>query len=402
MSFKAVDLILPQELADSIIDELQDDTPALLHCSLVCRSWTPTCQHHLFHSLTLGGSSNVVRFGKTGAHVRVCSDEEQYLNFYDFLQKTPHIRTYISVLDLRIHSYFKQLTFDSKDIAAALRQVLSKLTNLRAFRSNLGKWASFLPDFRAAISSVLLHQSITDIVLGISEFASTSDLALLLGRNPNLKSLSVSDSAIQDMHSIEATGAPLGGMVYLDFLGLDTRGRIEKLFHPPSPINLSRLRKLRLGLIDRCDDTQRLLGQYLPETDISLDLFPHLQSFHFTDFRQTKSFSPAQGVSKLFTNVNIPLPLEDVEILLAAWSMSRRDIIGKADSFVWGPCREIDAFLTSNDRGRLRRVRIWFVTLDMGFQLQEAGLELRKAFPRLSSKPDVKLELAIGSERARF
>ncbi|KAG6902337.1 hypothetical protein C0995_001374 [Termitomyces sp. Mi166 len=411
---------LPQELTDSIIDELLDDTATLLNCSLVCRAWTPTCQRYIFQFLTLGGSSNVIRFGNAGAHIRFCSDEQQYLQFNDFLEKTPHITPYICILDLRIQSYFKQLTFDSKDIAKALGLVLSKLTSLRRFRSNLGKWASFLPEFRIAISSVLLHQSITDIALGISEFASTSELALLLGRNSNLKHLSVSDSAIQDLSSIEAAGAFSRKAIYLDYLGVDTRGHIEKLFHPPFPVNLSKLRKLRLGLIDRCPDTQLLLRQcaaslqhlalycglnqyrHSPDTDISLELFSNLRSLHFSDLRQTKSFSPAQGIAQLLTSVNTPLPLEEVEILLAAWSMSRKDVICKADAFVWSPCRQIDAFLAHNDKGRLRRVRVWFVTLDMGYQPQEAGLELRKAFSFLSTMPSVQLELAIGAERTPF
>ncbi|KAG6908776.1 hypothetical protein DXG01_003305 [Tephrocybe rancida] len=378
MSSTPIGLTLPQELADVIIDELLDDAATLRNCALVCRSWTPTSQRHLFHSLTLGGSSNVIRFGKTGAHVRVSPDEQQYLQFNNFLETTPHITTYIRVLDLRIQTYFKQLTFDSKDIAKALGLVLSKLTNLRIFRSNLGKWASFLPDFQTAISSVLLHQSITEVVLGISEFASTSDLALLLGRNPNLKHLSVSDSAIQDMSPIEATNAYFEKAIYLEYLGVDTRGRIDTLFTPPFPINLSKLRKLRLGLIDKCPSTQVLLQQ------------------------QTKSFSPAQGIARLLGNVTIPLPLEDVEILLTAWSMSRKDVISRADELVWGPCRQIDAFLARNDTGRLRRVKLWFVTLDMGYPIGEAGQQLRKSFPILTAMPSVRLEVAIGPERTPF
>ncbi|KAG6827707.1 hypothetical protein H0H92_010708 [Tricholoma furcatifolium] len=349
MPSTAYDISLPQELVDAIIDELFDDADALLNCSVVCRSWTEACQHHLFHSLTLGGSSNVVRFGKTGAHIRVCSDEQQYLRFDAFLEQHPRITYHIQELDLRIQTYFKQLTFDSQDIAKALGLVLSKLTSLRKFHSNLGKWATFLLDFRTAISSVLLHQSITEVVLGVSEFSSTSELALLLGRNPNLKHLSVSDSAIEQMSPIVAD-AFFDNVIYLDYLGVDTRGRIDCLFHPPFPISLSKLRKLRLGLIDRCPETQLLLQQ------------------------QTKSFSPVQGIANLLAKVSVPLPLEDVEILLAAWSMSRKDVIPKADTLLWDPCRQIDAFLARNNtEGRLRRVRIWFVTLDMGYPLLEAG-----------------------------
>lgn len=40
--------IFPQEIFDIIIDFLNDDTPSLKQCSLVCRAWTTTSSVHLF------------------------------------------------------------------------------------------------------------------------------------------------------------------------------------------------------------------------------------------------------------------------------------------------------------------------------------------------------------------
>jgi hypothetical protein len=38
----------PQELIERIIDDLYDDEPSLIHCSLVCRAWLPATRYHLF------------------------------------------------------------------------------------------------------------------------------------------------------------------------------------------------------------------------------------------------------------------------------------------------------------------------------------------------------------------
>ncbi|KAF8504129.1 hypothetical protein JB92DRAFT_2738567, partial [Gautieria morchelliformis] len=44
----------PQELIDAVIDNLHEDHGALLACSLVCRSWLPSSQRHLFRRVTFG------------------------------------------------------------------------------------------------------------------------------------------------------------------------------------------------------------------------------------------------------------------------------------------------------------------------------------------------------------
>ncbi|KAH0582594.1 hypothetical protein H2248_010523 [Termitomyces sp. 'cryptogamus'] len=82
---------------------------------------------------------------------------------------------------------------------------------------------------------------------------------------------------------------------------------------------------------------------------------------------------------------------QEVTSLLLTWSASRKDVIRKADIFVWGPRRWIDAFLAHNDKGS--------VTLDMGYQPQEAGAGAMRGLPFLTAMPSVHLELPIGAER---
>ncbi|KAJ7205660.1 hypothetical protein C8J57DRAFT_369475 [Mycena rebaudengoi] len=44
---------VPQELADTIVDTLHDNTHALTQCSLVCRAWVSSTRYHLFSHVDL-------------------------------------------------------------------------------------------------------------------------------------------------------------------------------------------------------------------------------------------------------------------------------------------------------------------------------------------------------------
>ena len=43
---------LPGEVIDKILDHLHGDVATLKTCTLVCRSWIPTCRYHLFAAIT--------------------------------------------------------------------------------------------------------------------------------------------------------------------------------------------------------------------------------------------------------------------------------------------------------------------------------------------------------------
>ncbi|KAH9926585.1 uncharacterized protein BXZ73DRAFT_49211, partial [Epithele typhae] len=46
-----VDIDLPGELTDMVIEHLHNDVNSLKLCSLVCQQWLPACRHHLFESV---------------------------------------------------------------------------------------------------------------------------------------------------------------------------------------------------------------------------------------------------------------------------------------------------------------------------------------------------------------
>ncbi len=53
----ALELALPPELYDCILDCLSEDKPTLRNCSLVTRKWLPRARHHLFRSIYIDWSN---------------------------------------------------------------------------------------------------------------------------------------------------------------------------------------------------------------------------------------------------------------------------------------------------------------------------------------------------------
>ena len=75
---------LPQELIDSIVDNLHDDKRALASASMISTTWLPSCQSHLFHSIYMKRMLN-----------------QGYNDFVDFLESTPVVSGYIKYLHLK-------------------------------------------------------------------------------------------------------------------------------------------------------------------------------------------------------------------------------------------------------------------------------------------------------------
>ncbi|KAJ7578269.1 hypothetical protein C8J56DRAFT_750705, partial [Mycena floridula] len=51
--FSAMFSRFPNEIYDTIIDDVKDDPEVLPSGSLVCRAWLPRCRHHLFSLLSI-------------------------------------------------------------------------------------------------------------------------------------------------------------------------------------------------------------------------------------------------------------------------------------------------------------------------------------------------------------
>ena len=79
-----------QELVDKIIDNLKDCHWTLRICSLVCWSWVPTCQRHLFRRIRL--------LPPCDRHCKRPSDVPYSKRLYEVLLRSPHLANYIQAL----------------------------------------------------------------------------------------------------------------------------------------------------------------------------------------------------------------------------------------------------------------------------------------------------------------
>ncbi|KAI0708739.1 hypothetical protein C8T65DRAFT_576262, partial [Cerioporus squamosus] len=75
-------LRLPAEVTDSILDYLHDDRPTLRTCSLVSRSWLPSCRYHLFSEVVVRSADHPLTLS----------------SFLEFLPTSPDIASYIRTL----------------------------------------------------------------------------------------------------------------------------------------------------------------------------------------------------------------------------------------------------------------------------------------------------------------
>ncbi|KAF9789267.1 hypothetical protein BJ322DRAFT_529404 [Thelephora terrestris] len=56
---------LPQEIYDYIVDVLRDEPKTLKNCGLVCKSWVPSVQKHIFGRVALFSISDLRAWKKT-------------------------------------------------------------------------------------------------------------------------------------------------------------------------------------------------------------------------------------------------------------------------------------------------------------------------------------------------
>jgi len=85
---------LPLETTEMIIDHLYDDKTSLAACSITCRSWLSSSQHHLFDTITIS-AADPSYWGRKENYVH------KFQRFIEYLFHHPHIRPLIHALTLR-------------------------------------------------------------------------------------------------------------------------------------------------------------------------------------------------------------------------------------------------------------------------------------------------------------
>ena len=99
--------LVPQELADDIIDHLHDDKQSLRSCSLVCRSWLPSSSVHLFRRMRWPPCDHALDRQRmpwnTLANCRcaLTEDSPDLQDLLHFLRTTPRARDHVRELHIR-------------------------------------------------------------------------------------------------------------------------------------------------------------------------------------------------------------------------------------------------------------------------------------------------------------
>ncbi|KAK0457315.1 uncharacterized protein EV420DRAFT_519448 [Desarmillaria tabescens] len=165
---------LPQELADLIIDELQDDRLALCACSLVSHSFYHPSRKYIFRKISLGPNS-VDAFNK-------------------IIGSSPDIPFLVHELSIqrgtRIHK-------DWAVYSEVLPGIISRCANLRRLHLSKIVWRKApvrFPTLRSAVENA----NLTFLDLKSCRFASYDDAARFFARFPRLKRLSVSGNLAED------------------------------------------------------------------------------------------------------------------------------------------------------------------------------------------------------------
>ncbi|KAG7445410.1 uncharacterized protein BT62DRAFT_193740 [Guyanagaster necrorhizus] len=205
---------LPQEIVDTIIDELKDYTHDLKSCSLTCRSFFPQTRVHLFTSIEL--SSN-----------KRCQE------FMVLRSSSPY----------DLSSYVRSLTINFRRSDLTFQNLLDVITCLTVHHITLERlnWGKLTEDMQGALSTSFPHlRSISFVHV---KFPDYQTICGFLGGFPELQDVSLSDAHVRkpgDHMGYERSSIRLAG---LSIIGAPTS--IHSLTSPLSPISLKHLRSLR-------------------------------------------------------------------------------------------------------------------------------------------------------------
>ncbi|KAK0211304.1 hypothetical protein DFS33DRAFT_370174 [Desarmillaria ectypa] len=139
----------PQELIDTIIDELQDDYLSLMSCSLVSRSFSFQTRPHLFRHIDLAG-------GPLSA------------KFHQLTLSSPHIPGYVKDLTIFDNAFFED---------RHAMEILKSLVDLGTIELRHSHVSS-LPK----VADVLSNISIKSVVLSFTTFFNVSVFCTLMNR----------------------------------------------------------------------------------------------------------------------------------------------------------------------------------------------------------------------------
>jgi hypothetical protein len=264
-------IFIPQDVINSVIDELKDDRRSLSTCSLAARSFLEPCQRYLFFQLDLDNSPK---------------DGNRQLQ--DVLTDNPRIQSYIRHLRLRLISLYGTVRHEG-----VLPEILQMLPQLRSFTLSHGittgllHFGSISHALKSSIFNLLQCDHLSRVKLGhLQEFP-----IYFLSRCPQLQELRLSD--VNPFH-IDMWFEPNPELVPshaealpkndLKSLTLDMECNPSWSFvhaqtfnHIRSTVNLSHLTRITIGHLsvnEEIEECRKILesSKFLEELTVTLDL----------------------------------------------------------------------------------------------------------------------------------
>ena len=211
-----MELEIPQEIVDRILDELQDDIPTLKICSLVSRSFLPTCRRHIYSTLDLMYSNPAKHSGK----IKFAED---------ILSRNPDIAPLI-------HHFKVTITRDFPI------SILTQLSRLRSLTIQRGGFQSTPADLESTIFTIFQSNLLVSITV-----ADTFDIPIsIFCACPQLKVLrlhNVTDIAKRNILP-SLSDAKNGQLIHLDLTGSSTviPWLIQCLHNSESALRIDHLR----------------------------------------------------------------------------------------------------------------------------------------------------------------
>ena len=235
---------LPPELLDRVIDFLHDDITNLKACSLVSWEWVASSQLHLFRNVQLRHCTRNDATSSTDCH-----------RLYDVLSSSPGLSRCVKYL---VAHGGLPIGFFPEPCLPSLLRVLTSLRSLHILPTpTLATYTVIMNDVAVAAISSAVSTSLEELRINTCMLPYAADVLRILHSCPRLKVLHLSNIRFHFEPTTVAalfadhkwnTERKMGGGAILDVISLDSSIIAESFLHPLSPIDISSVRELRLKI----------------------------------------------------------------------------------------------------------------------------------------------------------
>ncbi|KAE9388496.1 hypothetical protein BT96DRAFT_1004141 [Gymnopus androsaceus JB14] len=171
-------LPLPNELVDSIIDNLHSDIASLLECALVGRAWARSSQRGIFRQIVLNPFLRTDDYLKTTERLVAAFDAQ------------PRLESYVRSLELR--GFWSTNT----RVDAATASVVQRLANMNDLTLSSINWTVLSPMLKAKLTGIFQSPSLRQVFSRDLHMPAFAELASLLACARHLKVLDLSADCV--------------------------------------------------------------------------------------------------------------------------------------------------------------------------------------------------------------